>query len=190
MLPVALGGAVSLAGTAVSSFVATNVDTAAVLLPSLWAVPGGTARRRAVIACTLGGALVIVCATMVAIGLSAVPVNWARWSGLLPIAIGLWRLLRCGDAAQALADTAHTGFAAWAGLTASLGTDNIAVLGLLLRALGGPRAAAMGLAQLILLATLLSIPLLTGRARRSSHPLARRAAACVTIAVGTRVLWG
>ena len=78
-------------GTAIVVFVATNVDDI-LLLAALF---GSTLVARAVVAGQFIGIAVLtavsVCAAYAA---TAVPAEWIRWLGLLPIALGLWLLVR------------------------------------------------------------------------------------------------
>lgn len=87
------GGVLALLGAAVTSFLATNLDGLAVLAPLLWSTPGGGRRVPVLFGCCVGNAVVLVLALVAAAGLSTVPENQMHWIGLLPIGIGVYRLV-------------------------------------------------------------------------------------------------
>jgi cadmium resistance protein CadD (predicted permease) len=76
---------------AVVVFVATNIDDI-VLLAALFA---GALRARAVVAGQfIGMALLTAVSVAAAYAATAVPVEWIRWLGLLPISLGVWLLVQ------------------------------------------------------------------------------------------------
>jgi cadmium resistance protein CadD (predicted permease) len=123
-------------GTAVIVFVATNVDDI-LLLAALF---GSALSARAVVAGQFIGIAVL---TAVSVGAAhaatAVPGDWIRWLGLLPIALGLWLLGRLwrgkqddddDDAPAAerkLEARVHSQALAVAAITIANGGDNLAV---------------------------------------------------------------
>jgi cadmium resistance protein CadD (predicted permease) len=123
-------------GTAVVVFVATNVDDL-LLLAALF---GSALLARAVVAGQFIGIAVLtavsVCAAYAA---TAVPGGWIRWLGLLPIALGIWLLVRPWRGTSDDADDdalaaerkfearVHSQALAVAAITIANGGDNLAV---------------------------------------------------------------
>jgi cadmium resistance protein CadD (predicted permease) len=74
----------------VLAFVATNLDDLAVLVAYL--ASGRVTRGQAVAGQVVGMGLVLALSAAVAFGAGWVPVEWLRWIGLLPLAIGIKQL--------------------------------------------------------------------------------------------------
>jgi cadmium resistance protein CadD (predicted permease) len=95
------GSVLALFGAAVTSFLATNLDALAILAPLVWLPPGGGRRLPVLIGCCVGNAAVLALAVLAGAGLGAVPDGQMHWVGLLPIGMGIYRLLpRRGSAAD------------------------------------------------------------------------------------------
>jgi cadmium resistance protein CadD (predicted permease) len=180
-----------LLGTALTSFAATNLDSLAVLAPTLWATAGARQRLRTAIGSVLGSALVLACAALAACGLSSLPPTWIRWVGLLPLLLGLHHLFRRGrSTAQVPEAPSCTGLFGGAALTVAMGADNVAVLGPLLRVLGAEGGTTLAAVHTLLFTTCLSAVALTPGLLHRGHHMIQPAAACLTIAVGARILAG
>jgi cadmium resistance protein CadD (predicted permease) len=186
------GDAVSTLGIALLTLFATNLDTLATLAPTLWAGLDRGGLRRTVMGCSAGNAVILLLALLAASGLSVTPPSWTRCTGLVPLAIGLWRL-RAARAKGTGADSGvHTapgaGGLGGAGITVSLGLDNIAVLAPVLHAYGGLRAAAVVAVHLTLFPMLVVGVAALARLRRRRRLVAAPVAPCLTIAAGAVVL--
>ena len=183
-------------GAAGTSFLATNLDTLAIAVPLLALAPPGPARTRILVGCCLGNAAVLALALLGAAGLGFLPVQHLRWAGLVPIGLGLYRLLpRRGSIGFSTTDSGSGSgpprtCLRYAALILSLGIDNVAVLAPLLRALGPSRATAVIATHLVLFPALLTLPVLISRLRRRTIPLTRPASAFLSIAIGTAILVG
>jgi len=128
-------------------FVVTNVDDF-VLLTVLFATVGrgGPTGRQIVTGQYLGIGILIVVSSLVALGLSPVPVRWTGLLGLVPIGLGVRGLLRLrrpsddgrqlGSGAGAVAGTGGV-----MALTLANGADNLSVYIPLFRQAGAARTA-------------------------------------------------
>jgi cadmium resistance protein CadD (predicted permease) len=124
-------------GTAIVVFVVTNIDDI-LLLAALF---GGALLARAVVAGQFAGIAVLTAVSVgAAYAATAVPGGWIRWLGLLPIALGLWLLVRLWRDRGARADddddvaterrlesTLHSQVVAVAAITIANGGDNLSV---------------------------------------------------------------
>lgn len=128
-------------------FVVTNVDDF-VLLTVLFATVGrgGPTGRQIVTGQYLGIGILVVVSSLVALGLSPVPVRWTGLLGLVPIGLGVRGLLRLrrpsddgrqlGSGAGAVAGTGGV-----MALTLANGADNLSVYIPLFRQAGAARTA-------------------------------------------------
>ena len=87
------GDVLALLGAAVTSFLATNLDALAILAPMLWSTRPGRRRYPVLIGCSVGNAAVLALALLTAAGLEVVPEDQLRWVGVVPIVMGVYRLL-------------------------------------------------------------------------------------------------
>jgi cadmium resistance protein CadD (predicted permease) len=86
------GGVLAVILTAVGVFAATNVDDL-VVLTFLYMAADGTAGRARVLGGQALGIAVLTAASLVAAeSLFAVPGQWVRLLGVIPLGVGLWRL--------------------------------------------------------------------------------------------------
>jgi cadmium resistance protein CadD (predicted permease) len=124
-------------GTAIVVFVATNVDDI-LLLAALF---GGALMARAVVAGQFVGIAVLTAVSVgAAYAATAVPAQWIRWLGLLPIGLGVWLLVQLwrkrgqGDddddeviKERAFEARLHSQVLAVAAITIANGGDNLSV---------------------------------------------------------------
>ena len=87
------GDVLALLGAAVTSFLATNLDALAILAPMLWSTRPGRRRYPVLIGCSVGNAAVLALALLTAAGLEVVPEDQLRWVGVVPIVMGVYRLV-------------------------------------------------------------------------------------------------
>jgi len=126
------GGIFAVVLTAVALFAATNVDDVVVLTvlcisssatgrPRLWHIWAGQ----------YGGFAVLIGASLAAAtGLALVPLHWLWLLGLVPLALGLYKLataIRAHRAGQQGSRAVVTGLAGVIGLTVANGGDNLSV---------------------------------------------------------------
>ena len=128
-------------------FVVTNVDDF-VLLTVLFATVGrgGPTGRQIVTGQYLGIGILVVVSSLVALGLSPVPVRWTGLLGLVPIGLGvrgLLRLRRPSDDGRQLGSgaCAVAGTGGVMALTLANGADNLSVYIPLFRQAGAARTA-------------------------------------------------
>lgn len=117
--------------TAVVVFASTNVDDLVVLtMLFLAARAAGKPRPWQVVAGQCAGIAVLVAtAAIAALGLLIVPARWAGLLGLVPLAIGLWRLIGAMRAAPH-SDTPSSvaaGLTGVAGVAIINGADNVSI---------------------------------------------------------------
>ena len=180
-----------LLGTALTSFAATNLDSLAVLAPMVWATASTAQRLRTVIGSVIGSALVLACAALAASGLSAVPPSWIRWVGLLPMSLGLRHLLKRRRSAARIPEAPScTSLFGSAAVTVAMGSDNVTVLGPLLRILGTGGGSTLIAVHILLFTTCSAALSLAPGLLRRGHHMIQPAAAFLTIAVGARILAG
>jgi cadmium resistance protein CadD (predicted permease) len=134
------------AGTGLAIFAGTNVDDLLILTVLFVSARRGRPRRREITAGQmLGFTALLAASAAIALGLGAVPEQWIRLLGVLPLGIGawgLWRGLRASD------DAAPPPLAAslWSAtaLTIANGADNLSVYPPVFRALGAGPAVVTG----------------------------------------------
>ncbi|WP_370116255.1 hypothetical protein [Streptacidiphilus sp. MAP12-33] len=109
----------------------------------------------------------------------------------MPLTIGLWRLRASGAKGSHCAPEVRraAGFPGGAGITLSLGLDNIAVLAPVLHAFGGLRAGVVVAVHLTLFPVLVGGVAALARLRRQRCLVAEPVAPCLTIAAGAVVLY-
>lgn len=136
-----MAGLIGTAGTGLGIFAGTNIDDVLVLTVLFVSARGGRPRRWEIIAGqTLGFTTLLAASAVIAIVLGAVPDQWIRLLGVVPIGVGLtglWRTIKRPDDAEPPPLAGNL----WsvAALTVANGADNLSVYPPLLRTLGvGP----------------------------------------------------
>lgn len=118
--------------TAAGLFAGTNVDDIVVLaVLFLSGRATGTARPWQVWAGqTAGFAILVTVSVLAALGLTIVPDQWVGLLGLLPLALGVWGLIKAARAhhtGEQITATTATGLVSVATLTIVNGGDNLVV---------------------------------------------------------------
>ena len=121
--------ALELAGIALTAFLSTNVDNL-LLLTVLLSQPVQT--KHTVFVGYVGAVLVVVAAGLIASRLAdAVPNEWLGYLGIVPLAMGLYRLgkvFRSNSNSDTLVVASSLGFVGVAALTLANGADTFGVL--------------------------------------------------------------
>ena len=124
------GGILAVALTAVVLFAATNIDDFVVLTTlSITSRAAGQPRRWHIWAGQYAGFAVLIAASLaVAVGLALVPLHWLWLLGLLPLGLGLARLvtaIRAHRSGQQASPAVVTGLTGVIGITIANGGDNL-----------------------------------------------------------------
>jgi cadmium resistance protein CadD (predicted permease) len=124
------GGIFAVALTAVALFAATNVDDFVVLtVLSISSHASGQPRRWHIWAGQYAGFAVLIAVSLAAAaGLALVPLHWLWLLGLLPLGLGLAKLvsaIRAHRSGEQASPAAATGLAGVTGLTVANGGDNL-----------------------------------------------------------------
>jgi cadmium resistance protein CadD (predicted permease) len=135
-----MGHLLGVVGTALGVFVGTDIDDIVVLTVLFLAsratgVPSG---RQIAGGQYLGIAALLAVSAVAAAGLIIVPARWIGLLGLVPLAIGLWGLIRRASATEEAPDAPVTaaGALSVAAVTIANGADNLSVYIPLLRTIG------------------------------------------------------
>lgn len=170
---------------ATAAFVATDVDDLALLVVLFLAAGRGErpGHREIVAGQYLGFAALLALGAAGAAGLALVPRAWARWVGLVPIAMGVWSLLRRGSvAAPVPLGMSLPGVIA---LTVACGADNVSVTVPLFHALRPADTLLACGVQFALLALWCGVAAAGARLLAAGSPLDRvrwlTPAACIVI---------
>lgn len=134
------------AGTGLGIFAGTNVDDLLVLTLLFVSAHAGRPRRWSIVAGqVLGFSTLLAASVAIAIGLGAVPEQWIRLLGVIPLgigALGLWRGLR--GSGESEPPPLAAGMWSVAALTIANGADNLSVYPPVFRTLGVGPAVVTG----------------------------------------------
>lgn len=139
-----------LAATAVGLFAGTNLDDMVVLavLNASSRADGRPRRWQIWVGQYLGVAVLVVISLLAAVGLTLVPESWIWLLGLIPLGLGIRKLviaLRATRSGDSVSPAVVTGLAGVVGLTVANGGDNIAAYTPVFRTIGpGDIAAILG----------------------------------------------
>lgn len=114
--------------TAAGLFAVTNIDGFVVLTVLFWASAGGIVRPWQIVAGQfLGFTAIVAVSWLVAAGLVRLPGRWAGLVGLLPLALGVWGLIKARRSRDETAVLAGNGLWPVVAVVLANGVDNISV---------------------------------------------------------------